>query len=150
MRKQPGGTSDFDFHKVVPSFMFVATNRERFLTYWKDHKLDQPWLWCDRHDRHCRSRRTRLNVLQQGEKQAVGDVWRQLKPLGQPLLFAIVICVADGDLAGGSVDRRLHRMFERRTSLNDAVAQESEYPALRKYGRFLIDRTIFEAKCQMV
>ena len=40
-------------------------------------------------------------------------------------------------------------MLERRTSLNEVVAQESECASLREYGRVLIERTIFETKYQM-
>src|SRR5438034_7783246 len=61
-----------------------------------------------------------------------------------------VVGVADLNLACRSVDRGIHRLLKRRTSSNKVVAQESECAALREYGRVLIDRTIFETKCQMV
>ena len=52
-------------------------------------------------------------------------------------------------MACGSVDQGVHRLLERRTSLNEVVTQESECAALREYGRVVIDRTIFETKYQM-
>src|SRR5439155_25515746 len=93
---------------------------------------------------------TRFYVLHQREEQAVGDVWRQLHPLGNDFLFALVLGVTDLNLTCRSVDRSVHRLLERRTSEDKVVAQESECAALRKYGRVLIDRTIFETKYQMV
>src|SRR5207237_8495683 len=88
-------------------------------------------------------------VLHQHQEAAVGDVWRQLQPLGNDFLFALVLGVTNLNLACRSVDRGVHRLLERRTSQNKVVSQESEFAALREDGRVLIDRTIFETKYQM-
>ena len=69
-----------------------------FLAFWKDRKLDQPRLWRGRQHGYGCSRRSRLDVLHQGEHQSIGEVWRQLKLLLQDFLFAVVVFVVDGDL----------------------------------------------------
>ena len=94
-------------------------------------------------------RHARLNVPHQCEKQAIRDVGGQAKALVYRLLFAVVIRVADHDLARGNIDRCLHRMLERGAFLNETVAPKSKRAALREYGRLLIERTVFEAKDQM-
>src|ERR1041385_8122219 len=62
----------------------------------------------------------------------------------------MVIFVADSDLARSSIERCLHRMLERRASLDEVVAQESKSALLSEYGLVLIDGTVFEAKYQLV
>ena len=41
-------------------------------------------------------------------------------------------------------------MLERRAFQDEVVVQKSEGAALREYSRVLVDRTIFEAKQQMI
>src|SRR6266542_5971503 len=93
--QKSSGASDFHFHYVVHGFMTEASNRERFFAIRQDRKLDESRLWRDRHHRYCGLRRTRFYVLHQREEQAVGDVGREVKPLGNHFLFALILGVAD-------------------------------------------------------
>src|SRR5205807_9801171 len=62
---------------VDHGFMSGATFRKGFLAFWKDRKLDQPRLWRGRQHGYGCSRRSRLDVLHQGEHQSIGEVDRK-------------------------------------------------------------------------
>ena len=85
----------------------------------------------------------------QREKQAVRDVRRQVKVFVYGLLLAVVVLIANHDLARRRIDRCLHRMLERRTFLDDMVAQEAKFTALREKGRLVVERAVLEVKDQM-
>src|SRR6266496_1352481 len=148
-RQQPSDTSNFYLHNVDHGFVSGATTRKRLLAFWKNRKLDQPGLWRGREHGYCCLRRTRLDVLHQGEHQPIGEVGWQLKLLVQNFLFAITIRVVNRDLPRRSVDRCFHGLFERRPPLHEVIAQKSEAPSLSKYSPVLVNRTIFEAKDQV-
>src|SRR5439155_4509159 len=112
-RQQPSHASNLHLDNVDHGVMPGATPRKGFLAFWKNRKLDQPRLWRGRQHGYCCPWRTRVDVLHQGEHQSIGEIWRQLKPLIQDFLFAVVIFIAQGDLSGRSVDQCLHRLFER-------------------------------------
>src|SRR5438477_16543 len=52
-------------------------------------------------------------------------------PLGNHLLFALIVSVPDLNLARRRVDEGVHRLLKRRTFLNEVVTQEAECAALR-------------------
>ena len=53
--------------------------------------------------------------------------------------------MTNGDLPGRSVDGKIHLCLEGRTLLHEMVTEQAEAAALGIYGRFVVQRTVFEA-----
>jgi hypothetical protein len=88
----------------------------------------------------------RLDILQQRRYHSVGDIGGQVHSLTYFLLLPVIICVPNRDLAWGNVNRRFERTSERRAFLDEVVFDDLEFVALRKFGRFLVNGTVLEAK----
>lgn len=61
-------------------------------------------------------------------------------------LFAIVVGIANRNLAGCARNREIACILERRPFLKQVIGDEPEAGALRKNRSFLLSRTIFEAE----
>jgi hypothetical protein len=76
----------------------IAT-RYRFLAFRKDLKFYHPRLWCRRHHGHYSLWHIWMDVLHEGKQQSICDIGRQVTPLLQNLLFAVLILILDRDFA---------------------------------------------------
>src|SRR5437588_4079954 len=96
---QSSYTSDFYLHDVAYRFVFGVATCYRFLAFWKDLKFYHSRFWSGRHHGNRGLWHIWLNVLHQGEQQSIRDVGRQVTPLPQDLLAAVLILISDRDLA---------------------------------------------------
>jgi hypothetical protein len=64
--------------------------------------------------------------------------------VGLYLFFAVFVGGADGDLAAAGVDQDIHWIGKRWPLLNAVIADELEGVALREYGGFIVNGSVFE------
>src|SRR5215469_3125145 len=65
------------------------------------------------------------------------------------MVFSIFRLVADNHLTGARVDPCLHRLLERRPSLDEVVLKQPKFGFLRELAGILVKRTIAKAKYQV-
>ena len=124
----------------------VPGSREGLLVGADDFQLHQARLRRDRQHRYSRLRRLRREVLEQDQGQTVRKVGRQLEAFLDHLLLAVLVGVADLDLAAQRVDGRFHRHLERWTLLHKVIADQAELLSLRVDCGLVPRRAVLETE----
>ena len=141
-------SAKFDLDLIVVCLSGSAGYGERLFATGRDGQCDQARAGSGGQHGHLCFRGARPEVLNDSGNETVRQVRRQVELAGFDLLFAILFCGSDRDLATATIDEEINWLRERRAFLDVVIGNELEVAALRKDRGFIVKRAVFEIKGQ--